>query len=79
MTSTTRKIIVDSRYFSSGNASNGTFEIPEDIEIAGHEALYLQSFHMIASWLSIDYSNNQFRIVEAVSYTHLTLPTIYSV
>jgi len=64
MTSTTRKIIVDSRYFSSGNASNGTFEIPEDIEIAGHEALYLQSFHMIASWLSIDYSNNQFRIVE---------------
>ena len=64
MTSTTRKIIVDSRYFSSGNASNGTFEIPEDIEIAGHEALYLQSFHMIASWLSIDYSNDQFRIIE---------------
>jgi len=64
MSATTRKIIVDSRYFSSGNASSGTFEIPEDIEIAGHEALYLQSFHMIASWLSIDYSNDQFRIVE---------------
>ena len=68
MASTTRKIIVDSRYFSSGNASSGTFEIPEDIEIAGHEALYLQSFHMIASWLSIDYSSDQFRIVEELAY-----------
>ena len=64
MASTTRKIIVDSRYFSSGDASSGTFEIPEDIEIAGHEALDLQSFHMIASWLSIDYSNDQLRVVE---------------
>ena len=62
--STARKIIVDSHYFSSGDASSGTFEIPEDIEIAGHEALHLQSFHMIASWLSIDYPNDQFRIVE---------------
>ena len=39
MSATTRKIIVDPRYFSSGDASSGTFEIPEDIELAGHEAL----------------------------------------
>ena len=60
-----RKIIVDSRSFlANGPAENGVFELPESIDIYENECLYLQSFHCMASWLSVDGSNNTMFILE---------------
>jgi hypothetical protein len=60
-----RKIIVDSRAFlNNAPASLGIFELPEDIQLYGNEALYLQSFHCVASWLSVDSTNDTMYLVE---------------
>ena len=60
-----RKIIVDSRAFlNNAPAQSGTFELPEIIELYGNEALYLQSFHCVASWLSVDATNNTMYVME---------------
>ena len=65
MSTVVRKIIVDSRAFlNNAPAQSGTFELPEIIELYGNEALYLQSFHCVASWLSIDATNDTMYILE---------------
>ena len=59
------KIIVDSRAFlDNAPAQSGTFELPEIIELYGNEALYLQSFHCVASWLSVDATNDTMYMIE---------------
>ena len=65
MSALVRKIIVDSRAFlNNAPAQSGTFELPEIIELYGNEALYLQSFHCVASWLSIDATNDTMYMIE---------------
>ena len=65
MSALVRKIIVDSRAFlDNAPAQSGTFELPEIIELYGNEALYLQSFHCVASWLSIDATNDTMYMIE---------------
>ena len=65
MSTVVRKIIVDSRAFlNNAPAQQGTFELPEIILLYGNEALYLQSFHCVASWLSIDATNDTMYILE---------------
>ena len=65
MSALVRKIIVDSRAFlNNAPAQSGTFELPEIIELYGNEALYLQSFHCVASWLSIDATNDTMYLIE---------------
>ena len=65
MSAAVRKIIVDSRAFlNNAPAQNGVFELPESIEMYGHEAIYLQSIHCVASWLSVDGTNNCMYILE---------------
>ena len=60
-----RKIIVDSRSFlNNAPAGNGVFELPESLDIFQNEFLYLQSFHCMASWLSVDATNNTMFIIE---------------
>ena len=59
-----RKIIVDLRYFVSGDASNGVYELPEIVEIAGSQALYLEQMSLMNTWFSVDETNNQFYVVE---------------
>jgi len=65
MSALVRKIIVDSRAFlNNAPAQSGTFELPEIVELYGNEALYLQSFHCVASWLSIDATNDTMYLIE---------------
>ena len=64
MAETVRKIIVDSRYFVSGDAGSGIYELPEVVEIHGTQVLYLEQFSSINSWLWVDKSNNQFYLIE---------------
>ena len=65
MSALVRKIIVDSGAFlNNAPAESGTFELPEIIELYGNEALYLQSFHCVASWLSIDATNDTMYLIE---------------
>ena len=59
-----RKLIVDSRYFISGNASSGTFELPEIVEIHGTQALYLEQMSLMNTWFSVDETNNQLYLIE---------------
>ena len=59
-----RKIIVDSRYFVSGGASSGVYELPEIVEIYGTQALFLEQFSLMNTWFSIDDTNNQFYVIE---------------
>ena len=59
-----RKIIVDSRYFVSGDISSGTYELPEIVEIHGTQALYLEQLSLMNTWFAIDETNNQFYVVE---------------
>ena len=59
-----RKLIIDSRYFISGNASSGTFELPEIVEIHGTQALYLEQMSLMNTWFSVDETNNQFYVIE---------------
>ena len=65
MSATVRKIIVDSRAFlNNAPAQSGTFQLPQIIELYGSQALYLQSFHCVASWLSIDATNDPMYMIE---------------
>jgi hypothetical protein len=64
MAETIRKIIVDSRYFISGDASSGVYELPEIVEIHGTQALYLEQMSLMNTWFSVDETNNQFYLVE---------------
>ena len=65
MSTIVRKIIVDSRAFlNNAPAQSGTVELPEIIELYGNEALYLQSFHCVASWLSVDATNDTMYVME---------------
>ena len=64
MAETIRKIIVDCRYFISGDAGSGIYELPEVVEIHGTQMLHLEQFSTINSWLSVDETNNQFYLVE---------------
>ena len=65
MSALVRKIIVDSRAFlNNAPAQSGTFELPEIVELYGNEALYLQSFHCVASWLSVDSTNDTMYLIE---------------
>ena len=65
MSALVRKIIVDSRAFlNNAPAQSGTFELPEIVELYGNEALYLQSFHCVVSWLSIDATNDTLFVLE---------------
>ena len=59
-----RKLIIDSRYFISGNASSGTFELPEIVEIHGTQALYLEQMSLMNTWFSVDETNKQFYVIE---------------
>ena len=64
MSALVRKIIVDTRAFlNNAPAQSGTFELPEIIELYGNAALYLQSFHCVASWLSIDSTNDTLSLI----------------
>ena len=64
MIESTRKIIVDSCYFVSGDASSGVYELPEIVEIHGTQALYLEQLSLMNTWFSVDETNNQFYLVE---------------
>ena len=65
-----RKIIVDSRSFlNNAPAGNGVFELPESIDFCENQCLYLESFHCMASWLSVDATNNTIFIIEYGSHT----------
>jgi hypothetical protein len=48
----------------SGDAGSGVYQLPEIVEIHGTQALYLEQFSAINSWLSVDETCNQFYIVE---------------
>ena len=64
MTGSIRKIIVDSRYFVSGDASSGVYELPEIVEIHRTQALYLEQLSLMNTWFSVDETNNQLYLVE---------------
>ena len=65
MNSSARKIIVDSRYFlNNASAESGTFELPETITLYDQDVLYLQQFHCMVSWWTIDDSNDTIYLIE---------------
>ena len=64
MAETIRKIIVDSRYFISGDSSSGVYELPKVVEIHGTQVLYLEQMSLSNTWFSVDDTNNQWYLVE---------------
>ena len=64
MAESIRKIIVDSRYFISGDAGSGVYELPEVVEIHGTQVLYLEQMSLSNTWFSVDETNNQWYLVE---------------
>ena len=60
MAESVRKIIVDFRYFASGDAGSGVYELPEVVEIHGTQVLYLEQFSLTNTWYSVDETCNQF-------------------
>ena len=65
MKSSARKIIVDSRYFlNNAPAQSGTFELPETITLHDQDVLYLQQFHCMCSWYTVDSSNDTIYLIE---------------
>ena len=65
MNSSARKIIVDSHYFlNNAPARSGTFELPETITLHDQDVLYLQQFHCMVSWWTIDETNDTMYLIE---------------
>ena len=65
MNSFARKVVVDSRYFlNNAPAESGTFELPETITPYDQDVLYLQQFHCMVSWWTIDDSNDTMYLIE---------------
>ena len=64
MAESIKKIIVDSRYFISGDAGSGVYELPEVVEIHGTQVLYLQQLSLVNTWYSVDETSNQFYLVD---------------
>jgi hypothetical protein len=65
MITAARKIIVDAHYFLRGaTAASGTFELPETIFLYDQDDLYLQQFHCMVSWWTIDETNGTMYLIE---------------
>ena len=89
---TSRKLFVDSRLRQPGGTSHDfVIELPESIQFPEGTHVLCSEALIPASWNTVDERSGRlyisevvagtatYRIVEPVSYTHLTLPTIYSV
>jgi hypothetical protein len=73
---TTTKVYVDSRFANGGSSSSIEYEIPGGIELRPTARCWLSEFTCVASWDTVDSSNNKLTIVEQGSvYRPLLLET----
>ncbi len=54
----TTKLFVDSRYAVSGSGSSIEYEIPGGIDLKPNTKVWLSEFTCVASWRTVDASND---------------------
>ena len=70
----TSKVFIDSRYASSSNGPSLEYEIPGGVPMQPTTKVWLSEFTCVASWHTLDASNQKVFLTEGVEERVLELP-----
>ena len=71
----TTKVFIDSRYAISGSESNVQVEVPGGIDLGRDARVYVSEFTCVASWDTLDVTNNILYLIENDDNRPLALDT----